>query len=185
MDEIGNLQLKQALEAAKRDLEAEYRRKAETLDAALTILKEIGPNLQPADVAKLMSPATEASPDDIGSTTEDDAEPEAGSRDDSENETDLAQGQMWEDAPNHNGTLEKPFILREQVQEAVKEFRGGTFYQKDVTQRIREKFPDREVHQGSVSNTLAKLAKHGELRVVKPARGGSDPALYKEVGVSP
>ncbi len=188
MDETGNLHLKRALEAAKRDLEAEYRRKAETLDAALAILEEIGPNLQPADVAKLVSPGAEASRTATDTATENDAEPDTGSKSDSEHEeheTEAAQDQMWEDAPNHNGALDKPFILREQIQETIKEFRGGAFYQKDVTKRIEEKYPDRKIHSGSVSNTLSKLAKRGELKVVKPARGGSDPALYREASVSP
>lgn len=194
MNESGNLHLKRSLEAAKRDLEAEYRRKAQTLDAALAILEEIGPNLQSADVAKLMSPEAKAPPEVADMTTENEAEPDAHSQPDSEDEansergeheTGAAQDQMWEDASAHNGTLDKPFILREQIQEAVKEFRGGDFYQKDVTKRIEEKYPERKVHSGSVSNTLSKLAKRGELRVVKPSRGGSDPALYKEAAVSP
>lgn len=199
MDKNGHLSLKLALEAAKRDLEAEYRRKAGTLDAALAILEEIGPNLQTVDVGKLVPLGVQAPSIEPDVAGEIDAEPDAETitehKPDSEGEGhepeslghhgDGTQGHIWENEPDQEGGLEERFILREQVQQTIKEFRGARFAQRDVTQRLIEKHPDRGVNGNSVSNALAKLAKRGEVKIVKPSHGGSDPALYREVRVSP
>ena len=189
-----------ALEAAKRDLEAEYRRKAGTLDAALAILEEIGPNLRAVDVGKLMPHATEAPPIESDVAVEIDAEPTTDHEPNHEHEPDSvgeehepessghhrdgAQSRTWEDEPDYEEDLEERFILREQVQQVIREFRGGRFAQRDVTRRLIEKFPDRDVSANSVSNALAKLSKRGEIKIVKPSHGGSDPALYREAALS-
>jgi hypothetical protein len=180
VSESGHLELKRALEAAKRGLEADYHRKARTLDAAIAILEEIGPNLQPADMAKLVPEGVEALPIAADPTSEAGAE----SGTDLQPDSDEPASYTPENASARNGASGERFVLREQIQEVIKEFRGGAFYQKDVTERISEKYPDRKINSTSVSNTLSRLAKRGELRVVKPAHGGSDPALYKEANVS-
>lgn len=184
------------MEAAKRDLEAEYRRKAGTLDAALAILEEIGPNLQAADVTKLMPLGAGVPPTKSDAAVEVDAESVSDSEPtpDSEDEEyepessghhrNGAQWHIWEDEPDHEEDSEERFILREQVQQVIREFQGGRFAQRDVTRRLIEKFPDRDVSANSVSNALAKLSKRGEIKIVKPSHGGSDPALYREAVMS-
>lgn len=164
------------LEKAQRELEA--------VELAWSLYQEMfGQHAQPPDGEKREHHAALASPPKPVETLE--QEPEAAQGPDAEPGTaTTAQDRMWEDAPTPNG-VPKAFVLKEEVRKAAKEFRGETFAQKDVTRRIREKYPDRTVYPGSVSATLATLANDKEIRVIKKARGGSDPTLYREVPVSP
>jgi hypothetical protein len=79
----------------------------------------------------------------------------------------------------------RPFVLKDEVRQAIKEFRGQTFVQRQVTNTITAKYPDTTVYPGSVSAVLTKLVSSGDIELVQQARGGSDPALYREVAVSP
>ncbi len=101
---------------------------------------------------------------------------------------DEAAGQhlMWEHIrADVNRPTTPSFSLGGEVRKAIKELEGQTFVQKDITERLREKHHDAKVYPGSVSAALARMAEQGDLVVVKPAGGGSDPTIYQEVRVSP
>jgi LPS O-antigen subunit length determinant protein (WzzB/FepE family) len=87
-------------------------------------------------------------------------------------------------AQNSN-SIPRPFVLKDEVRQAIKEFRGQAFVQRQVTDAITAKYPDTTVYPGSVSAALTKLVSSGDIELVKQARGGSDPALYREAAVSP
>ena len=77
------------------------------------------------------------------------------------------------------------FVLKYAVRKAVKEQRGRTFTQRQVTRKIREGHPEATIHPASVASALSRLAKEGEIEVLKQSDGGSDPTVYREVAVSP
>ena len=79
----------------------------------------------------------------------------------------------------------RKFVLKDEVREVVKEQRGRTFTQRQVTRKIREGHPEATIHPASVASALSRLATEGEIEVLKQSDGGSDPTVYREASVPP
>jgi hypothetical protein len=91
----------------------------------------------------------------------------------------------FESTPSRTNEASRPFVLKDEVRQAIRELRSETFTQRDITDNIRMRHPESTVYPGSVFSALKKLAQSGEVELVKEARGGSDPTIYREVAVSP
>jgi hypothetical protein len=166
-------EFERAVEDLKRAAREEYQQRVIALDAALAVAREIAIKRPAVEAMK-----SEEAPVAAALHAVPDVEPDA------ERATEAAQHSMWEDSPKRN-VGSKPFKLKDEVERAYKEFNGGVFRQIDVTHAIREKFPSQTVYPGSVSAALGRFAAEGKLLEVKPAGGGSDPALYQEASVPP
>jgi hypothetical protein len=147
--------LESAVEEVKRELREEYEQNLAHLDGTLLLLKNRSSHSKLSNITI---------PDLF--------------------ETDSTAPPRAERAATRNGTA-RPFKLKEEVRQAVRDCQGQPFKQRDITERIREKYPGATVHPGSVSTAIGNLMKDGTIKVVRQARGGSDPSVYQEVSVSP
>lgn len=77
-----------------------------------------------------------------------------------------------------DGHSEK-WVLAREVQKAVLEIEAEEFKQRDITDRIIEQYPDRNVHSASVYNALSRMAARGE--VEKRDSVGSDSVIFRKV----
>lgn len=164
---------KRTIEEYKRAAREQYERRIQALDAALEVAEEIGLERQPVEVMESSEVSVAVKRD-----TPVVAVP------DMETAHTPEQHPMWE-APHGRNGGSRPFKLKDEVIKAYKGFNGEPFRQLDVTHILRERFPEQTVYSGSVTSTLTRLVDQGMLRLVKPAAGGSDPAIFQEVGVSP
>lgn len=85
--------------------------------------------------------------------------------------------------PSERG--KKRFKITPEVRQAISGA-GDKFSQQDISEIIEQKYPDVEVHRGSVSNALARMRSRGEmidghyLELVEEG-GGSAPHVYMKV----
>ena len=81
--------------------------------------------------------------------------------------------------PNGSGDKDQAFSLAKEVRRVIAEFGNATFTQGQVTERVQNRYPGEMVYPASVSGTLARLVKQGELKLLRRARGGAEPSLYR------
>lgn len=84
-----------------------------------------------------------------------------------------------EKPPATNGHPRKIGVMRE-VREAVKEIEGE-FTQREITQRLFEKYPDASINPAVVVNSLAKMVEREEGIVLWERGSGSAPNVFKKV----
>lgn len=85
-----------------------------------------------------------------------------------------------ENPSSTNGHSQKINVARE-VREAVKETEGDII-QKQITQRLSEKFPDASINPAVVANSLAKMVEREQGIVLVERGSGSAPNVYRKVG---
>jgi hypothetical protein len=87
--------------------------------------------------------------------------------------------------PGWTVSQSRKFVLKKEVRRVVKEQRGRTFTQRQVTRKLCEGHPEATIHPASVASALSRLAREGEVEVLKESNGGSDPIVYQEATMSP
>lgn len=144
----------------KRAIQEDCRKKLEALELTWSVAKGIKPQPQ--------LPGVE--------------EPLATSVSSVEQQTVMQQPHQH-DVSTLNGSTSgtKSFSLAGEVRKVIGEFEDETFTQGQVTAKVQKRNPTERVYPGSVSGTLGRLVKQGEIRLVRKARGGSEPSFYRRI----
>ena len=177
--------------ALKQAIQEDCRKQIEALDLVYELSKKYRPHAAPSGAPEGTSlQNAERSTESTDKSRQLEAAVEQIARTFGPSRERLRNAAPEERSSSPNGTPDEPFRLKEAIKAAIEEVPDvKAFGQRHITLRIRRKHPGQRVYPGSVSSALSRMAKQGEIRVVKPAFGGSNPAYYgkvpKEEPVSP